>query len=95
MTFLEGNGRNAEAIPFLEELIREYPDQPMYRRALAAQLHRLGRTTDAVEHLDALGETVAAGRPEGRGVEVITQIIAMNPPNVRRVPQVACRRSAA
>ena len=81
LTFLEGNGRNAEAIPFLEELIREYADQPMYTRALAAQLHRLGRTAEAVEHLDALGEQLLQAGRKADAVEVITQIIAMNPPN--------------
>jgi Flp pilus assembly protein TadD len=81
LTFLESNGRNAEAVPFLEELIGEHADQPMYTRALAAQLHRIGRTKEAVEHLDALGEQLLQSGRKADAVEVITQIIAMNPPN--------------
>jgi tetratricopeptide (TPR) repeat protein len=81
LTFLESNSRNAEAIPFLEELAREYSEQPMYTRALAAQLHRLGRTKEAVDHLDALGERLLQSDRKADAVEVITQIITMNPPN--------------
>ena len=81
LTYLETNGRPAEAIPFLEDLIREHPDQPMFRRALAAQLHGLGRTPEAVEQLDALGELLLQGGKKDEAVEVITQIVAMNPPN--------------
>ena len=62
-------------------LIREHADQPMYTRALAAQLHRLGRTKEAVEHLDALGEHLLQSNRKADAVEVITQIIAMNPRN--------------
>jgi tetratricopeptide (TPR) repeat protein len=81
LTFLDGNGRTAEAIPFLEELVQEHSDQPMYARALAAQLHHLGRTSEAVERLDALGEQLLQADRKPEAVEVITQIITMNPPN--------------
>jgi tetratricopeptide (TPR) repeat protein len=94
LTFLENNGRNAEAIPFLEELSRDYADQPMYTRLLAAQLHRLGRTTEAVEQLDALGEKLLQSEHRADAVEVITQIIAMNPPNAAEYRKVLAQIAA-
>jgi tetratricopeptide (TPR) repeat protein len=81
-TYLEAHGRLAEAVPFLEDLIREHGDLPMFKRALAAQLHRLGRTTEAVEQLDALGEQLLEAKRKDEALEVITQIVSMNPPNV-------------
>jgi tetratricopeptide (TPR) repeat protein len=81
LTYLEANGRTAEATPFLEDLIREYPDKPMFRRALAVQLQHMGQTREAVEQLDALGEFFLQGGRKAEAVEVIHQIVAMNPPN--------------
>ena len=81
LTYLETVGRAAEAIPFLEDLIREHADQPVFRKALAAQLHRMGRSREAVEQLDALGELLLQGGKKAEAVEVITQIVAMNPAN--------------
>jgi tetratricopeptide (TPR) repeat protein len=81
LSYLEANGKAGEAVPFLEDLIREHEDQHMFRRALAAQLHRLGRVQEAVGQLDALGETLLQGGMKQEAVEIIAQIVAMNPPN--------------
>jgi tetratricopeptide (TPR) repeat protein len=81
LTYLDSKGQNAEAVPFLDDLIREHPDQPMYTKALAAQLQRLGRTDEAVQQLDGLGEQLLQSGHKSEAIEVITQIIAMNPPN--------------
>lgn len=81
LTFLESNGKSAEAVPFLEDLVKEHEDQLMFRRALAAQLHRLGRTREAVGQLDALGDALLQGGKSDEAIEVIAQIVAMNPPN--------------
>jgi len=81
LTFLESNGKTEQGVPFLKELAEEHQDQPLFRRALAAQLHRVGRTQEAVGELDGLGEALLQA---GRGQEasdVITQIVSMNPPN--------------
>jgi len=81
LSYLESSGRSAEGIPFLEDLIREHEDEAIFRRALAAQLHRIGRTGEAVEQLDALGESLLQGGHTAEAVEVISQIVAMNPAN--------------
>jgi tetratricopeptide (TPR) repeat protein len=81
LTFLEGNGKSADGVPFLEDLAKEHPEQMLFRRALSAQLHRVGRTQEAVEQLDSLGESLMQAGRNQEAVEVIMQIVAMNPPN--------------
>lgn len=82
LAYLESNGKTGEAVPFLEDLVSEHADEPLFRRALAAQLHRLGRSREAVGQLDVLGETLLQAGKNEEAIEVITQIVAMNPPNV-------------
>ena len=66
----------------------------MYTRALAAQLHRIGRTAEAVERLDTLGEQLLQSDRRADAVEVITQIIAMNPPNMAEYRKVLAQIGA-
>jgi tetratricopeptide (TPR) repeat protein len=79
--YLESAGKSADGVPFLEALVEEHGDQLIYQRALAEQLHRVGRTQEAVNKLDALGESLLQGGNKRGAVEVITQIVGMNPPN--------------
>jgi tetratricopeptide (TPR) repeat protein len=81
LTYLESNSRSAEAIPFLEDLVREHEGDAFFRRALAAQLHLQGRTPEAVAQLDALGEALLQQGKKDEALEVISQIVAMDPPN--------------
>ena len=82
ITFLEGNRQSPKIITFLEELLKEHEDQILLQRALAEQLHRQGRTEEAISKLDLLGETLlTAGNKKDAG-DVIRQIILMNPPNL-------------
>jgi len=81
MSYLDSNAKGDDALPFLEDLIKEHEDQPVFRRTLAEQLHRLGRTDEAVSQLDALGESLLTAGKKREAVEVINQILLMNPPN--------------
>ncbi len=83
LTYLDSNHRSPDAIPFLEALIKEHPDHALYRRALAAQLHHLGRTDEAVTQLDSLGESLLQAGRSKEAIEVITQILSMDPPNAQ------------
>lgn len=78
--YLEGNKNSAQAIPFIEKLIEEN-DHPVLRRELAAQYHLAGRTSEAVTMLDAIGDQLMEKGDKNGVREVITQILAMNPPN--------------
>ena len=82
ITYLESKRQNAQIVQFLEELVAEHEDQHLLRRALAEQLHRAGRTPDAVAQLDLLGETFLNTGKKREATEVIQKIILMNPANV-------------
>jgi len=81
LTYLESNDKAENAIAFLGDLIKDHDDQPLLNRALAEQLHRAGRTEEAIRQLDALGDTLMEAGRKREAVEVINQIILMNPPN--------------
>ena len=81
MTHLDGAGRRLEAIPFLEELVKENPQQVPLRRALAEQYRQAKRIPDAVAQLDTLGESLLKAGDRDAAVQVIVSILAMNPPN--------------
>ncbi len=82
ITYLESNRKADRSLTFLEELTKEHSDQPLLQRALAEQLHRAGRTEEAVSSLDTLGESLLGAGKKKEAAEIIGQIIRMNPPNV-------------
>lgn len=78
---LEQHGKIEPAIAFLEELVRDHEDHPMLKRTLAALLHRNGRTTEAIALLDTLGDALLQNGDRQSAMDVINQIVLMNPPN--------------
>lgn len=80
LSYLEANGK--DGILVLEELLSEYDDQVFLRRALAEQYRRAGRLEEAIAQLDAAGESLLAAGKRDEAVNVVAQIIAINPPNV-------------
>ena len=81
VTHLDGAGRRAEAIPFLEELVNENPQQAILRRALAEEYRQAKRIPEAVAQLDTLGESLLNAGDRDGAIQAIEAIIAMNPPN--------------
>lgn len=81
IAYLESNRKGDRIVAFLEELTKEHSDQPLLQRVLAEQLHRAGRTEEAVAGLDTLGETLLKTGKKKEAAEIISQIIRMNPPN--------------
>jgi len=81
ITHLESQGKKEPALTFLEDLIREHEDQPLLKRTQAALLHRMGRTSEAVPILDKLGDALLEKGDKQGAMEVINQIVLMNPPN--------------
>lgn len=79
---LESQGKIELALSFLDELVREHAEQPLLKRTHAALLHRAGRTSEAIAILDTLGETLLEKADKQGAMEVINQIVLMNPPNV-------------
>ncbi|HNE02892.1 MAG TPA: tetratricopeptide repeat protein [Anaerolineales bacterium] len=83
ITHLESQNKQELAIAFLEELARDHEDQPLIKRTLAALLHRSGRIGEAIPILDQLGEALLEKGDKQGAMEVINQIVLMNPPNVQ------------
>lgn len=84
---LENQNKNELALAFLDDLVREYNDQPLLKRTHAALLHRLGRTSEATPILDALGDALLEKGDKQGAMDVINQIVLMNPPNVEEYRQ--------
>jgi len=87
ISHLENLGKNNIAIAFIEDLLKDHSEQPLLKRALAAQLHHSGRTDEAISLLDTLGETLMRSNNKQQALEVINQIVLMNPPNVNEYRQ--------
>lgn len=83
LTHLESQNKKDLALAFLEDLIREHDEQPLLKRTHAALLHRMGRTSDAIHALDQLGEALLQKGDKQGAMDVINQIVLMNPPNVQ------------
>jgi tetratricopeptide (TPR) repeat protein len=81
ISYLESNSRGQETIPFIEKLIEEHGDQVVLHRALADELHKAGRTTEAIAELDAVGDKLMENNDKAGVVEVVNRILSMNPPN--------------
>lgn len=87
VTHLESQQKADLALAFLQELVRDHDDQPLLKRALAAQLHHAGRTEEAVSLLDELGEELVRSGDRQGAMEVINQIVLMDPPNAQEYRQ--------
>ena len=81
LAHLQSSGRRGEAIPFLEELVNEYPKQGILRRALSEEYRHAERIPDAVAQLDALGDLLLNAGDRDGAIQNIETIMAMNPPN--------------
>ncbi len=88
LTYLENTRQSETAVLFLEDLIREhegssgfYDILPLHQ-ALSEQLHRVGRTEEAITQLDTLGETLLGEGRKQEALAVIRQIVGMNPSNL-------------
>jgi len=94
INYLESNNKTEHAIIFLEDLLKEHDDQSMLKRALASQLHRAGRTEEAVSILDMLGESLIETGNTKEALDVVNQIVLMNPPNVNDYRQLLAQIQA-
>ena len=81
LSYLESKGKKEQAIPFLEDLIKENEDRVVLRRALADQYRQAGQTEKAMAELDAVGELLIEDGKKSEAAEVIQQILLLNPPN--------------
>jgi tetratricopeptide (TPR) repeat protein len=81
MNYLDSVGKREDAILFAEALIEEQGDQVFIRRMLADLYRKAGRTHEAIAQLDAIGDSLMASGDTQAVIEVVNQILLMNPPN--------------
>ncbi len=81
ISYLESNGKNNESLPFIEKLLEEHSEQIILQRALADELHKVGRTAEAIAKLDAIGDRLMESNDKNGLIDVINRILSMNPPN--------------
>lgn len=79
---LDSNGLRADAVPFLEDLLEEYPNQAILRHYLAEEYRQAGRKEDAIVQLDSLGEICLDAGDTQAAIQAMESIIALNPPNI-------------
>jgi tetratricopeptide (TPR) repeat protein len=81
LAHLQSSGRRGEAIPFLEELVTDYPKQSLLRLALAEEYRQANRLPDAIAQLDPLSDLLLKAGDRDGAIQNIETIMAMNPPN--------------
>ena len=81
LTHLESAGKRSEAIPFLEGLVSDNPQQTVLRRVLAEEFRQAKRIPEAAAQLDALGEALLNAGDRDGAIQAVEAIIVMNPPN--------------
>ena len=87
LNYLQTSNRGVEGIPFVEGLLKERPDDPILRRALAQAFQQAGRHGDAVAQLDSLAEALLNSGKKEEALVIVNQILLMNPPNADQYRQ--------
>jgi tetratricopeptide (TPR) repeat protein len=87
LSYLQSSNHSAQAVPFIEDLLVERPDDLTLRRALAQSYQQAGRMEDAIKQLDAIAESLLDAGKKEEGMVVINQILLMNPPNAEQYRQ--------
>ena len=79
--YLNSNNQAPRVLQFLEGLAAEYPERIPVRRRLADAYRSVGRISDAVFQLDAIGEMLLQANERNAAIQTIEAIIALDPPN--------------
>lgn len=80
VSYMESHKRMPEAVDFMVKIC-ENNDNMILKRELASVYYRAGRLNDAVATLDSVVKELMEAKNRDVATEVITQILAMNPPN--------------
>ena len=78
---LEEMQKTKEVVNFLNELIKEYPEQTDIRKRLMEAFIRYGHTSKAIQQMDKLADQLLDKGDKWEAIEMVEAIIAMNPPN--------------
>ncbi len=81
ISILSMEGQSVRAIGFLQLLIRENPDKPALSSLLADVMQESGDKSSAISALDSLGEELMKKGDTKGAIQIIEQILSMDPPN--------------
>ncbi|HSM23416.1 MAG TPA: tetratricopeptide repeat protein [Anaerolineaceae bacterium] len=78
---MEEDQKTKEVVNFLNELLKEYPDQTDIRKRLMEAFIRYGHSSKAIQQMDKLADQLLDKGDKWGAIEMVEAIIAMNPPN--------------
>ncbi len=87
VNILEENQKTKEVVQFLNELIKENPEQIEIRKRLMDAFIRYGHTSKAIKQMDELADRLLDKGDRRAAIEMVEAIIAMNPPNSNQYRQ--------
>ncbi|WKZ46169.1 MAG: tetratricopeptide repeat protein [Anaerolineales bacterium] len=87
LSYLQPNNRDAQMIPFLEDLMTERPNDAILTRALASAYQQAGRGEDAIKQLDSLADSLLSADKKEEAMVVVNQILLLNPANADQYRQ--------
>ncbi len=86
-SYLQNSNKSDQAIPFVEDLLDERPDDAVLRHALAQAYQQAGRAEEAIAQLDSIAESMLDLGKKDEALVIINQILLMNPPNAEQYRQ--------
>jgi len=83
----EENQKTKEVIQFLNEIIKENPENIDIRKRLMDAFIRYGHTSKAIQQMDTMADQLLDRGDKRGAIEMVEAIIAMNPPNSNQYRQ--------
>jgi tetratricopeptide (TPR) repeat protein len=87
IAYLKESGENDQAILFVENLLQEDPDRAQLHVRLAELYRRADRMGEAIQQLDAAGDSLLDAGDRDGAVQVLERILTLNPPNINEYQQ--------
>lgn len=84
---LEEGQKTKEVVQFLNELLKEFPENIHIRKRLMDAFIRYGHTSKAIQQMDLMADKLLDTGDKRGAVEMVEAIIAMNPPNSNQYRQ--------
>jgi tetratricopeptide (TPR) repeat protein len=87
LSYLQSSNRDAQIIPFLEEVLAERPSDMLLKRTLAGAYQQAGRAEEAVAQLDVVADALLNLGKKEEAMMIVNQILLLNPPNAEQYRQ--------
>ena len=87
LSYLQSSNRDAQIVPFLEDVLNERPSDMLMKRTLAQAYQQAGRVEDAVAQLDTVADSLLSVGKKEEAMMIVNQILLLNPPNSEQYRQ--------